>query len=496
MDKKINKSNKIIKIAIISTILAITIIGATFARYIAEQESNKKLVEAENFYFTSNYLTEESDRIYTISNYSAGTEIEVEIYNYEDELRHTAADIIYEISSEELASENIVKEEFVGTDLKVSKVKVKLNNEDFINGKATFILSAKSSLPFEKNIAATFNVYQEALAEDAYMEVVDSKNSYVVTATVITEGKEGEIIVTHPSTLVPDTGDERITEKGETYFKFIADKNSNYEFILFKENLDDIYAISSTNKFEIYAEVVGTERLPMDSQIGMCDEESIRNENSWGSYDRYTGGGEIQYTTDENGEVGFLGNGSSALTNKISTDEPVNHYYTINTTIKVDITKNIPTGPDGNNLGGTVVAISPVIGQQIAWIAVKQNTLKIYSYQYYSSNLALGNGFMSFDITEYHNKYINITVSAENGGKTNVYINGELVKTFNSGTLAFQTEPELTIGDLRPGRQLYFEGIIYNFALYNKVLSNDEVLAIWNYYDDRLNITTNNAAGG
>ncbi len=367
-----SRNNKIIKIVIISTILAVMVIGLTFARYIAEQESNKKLVEAENFYFTSNYLTEESDRIYTISNYSAGTEIEIEIYNYEDELRHTAADIVYEISSEELTAENIIKEEFVGTDLKVSKVKVKLNNENFVNGKATFILSAKSSLPFEKNIAATFNVYQEALAEDAYMEVVDSKNSYVVTATVITEGKEGEIIVTHPSTLVPDTGDERITEKGETYFKFIADKNSNYEFILFKENLDDIYAISSTNKFEIYAEVIGTERLPMDSLIGLGDSNSIRTDTSWGSYEK-NDSEMIEYVTDENGNIGYVSKDNSSVSKLIPSDQPVNNYYSINVTIRGNWADN-PAG--FNQWGGTICAMSPAIDQYINWMAVTDNYLK------------------------------------------------------------------------------------------------------------------------
>ncbi len=489
------KSNKIVTIAIITSVIAVLVIGYSIAKYFSEIESRKKLVESEDFYFTSNYLTEESDNIYTISNYSVGDEIIIDVYNYEDELRYTIADIIYNVSSVELDAEDLTKGEFTGTELKVSQIKVTLQNEDFIDGKATFTIKATATDPYDSTLAATFNVYQEALPEDAYMYVVDSMNSYVVTTTVTSEGREGIITVYHPNTLVPDMGDDRILERTDSYFTFQAEKNSIYEFILFKENLDDIYGIDPDNGFAIYAAVVGTERLPLDSLIGMCDDLSLRDENSWGSYDKYTGGGDIQYVTDENGNIGFLGNGTSSLTNKISVDEPVNDYYSINTTIKVDITKNIPTGADGNNLGGTVVAISPVAGQQITWIAVKQNTLRIYSYQYYSPSLVVGNGFMTIDITEYDNKYMNITVTGEKNKQSKVYINGELISTFNSGNLQYQSEPELTIGDLRPGRMLYFEGVIYNFALYNKVLSEDEIQAVWNYYNKQLKIEEHNAGG-
>ncbi len=492
---KLNKINKynirrkpLIIVITIVTILAI-IIGVSYARYVSQVNSDKKVVSPYEFYFTSNYLTEESDKKYTISNYDPGEEIIVDIYNYEDELRYTEGEIIYNVTAEGTNNDNIQKGEFTGADLKISQIKITLDKDDFINGKATFKLTANSTSPYIKVISATFDVYESGLPEDAYMEVVDSLNSYVVATTVVTEGLDGVITLNFPSTLVPDMGDDRITEVGDSYMKFNADKNSIYEFTLFKENLDDVYAIDPSNRFQIITEVAGTERLPIDAMIGYCDDETVRNEESWGQYDRVTvENGEtpnLTYVTDENGNIGFEGKVGSAVTAKIPVEEPVNEFYSLTATIKVDITKNVLD----KDLGGTVVAISPVWGQQIAWIAVKANKLEIYSYQYYSPFLNQGDGYISVDITEYNNQYINIILTGENGGKSNLYINGEFVREFNSGRLEFQNEPELTIGDLRPNRGLYFIGTIYNFVLYNRVVEDYEVRSIWNFYQEKLGIT-------
>ncbi len=479
---KIKKNNKLIMIGLITSLIVLSIMGFTLARYIIETNSEKKLLEAQNFYFSSNYLTEESDNIYTISDYSDGDEIAIEVYNYQDELRYTTTDVIYEVISDRIPAEDIIQAEFVGTDLKVSEVKVKVKKEYFVDGIFSFTLTAKSKSPYEKMLSATFNVYQAALAEDAYMEVVDNLNSYTVAVAVTSEGKEGEITVNYPATLAPDLGDERITEATDTYFKFIAQKNSVYEFTLFKINLDDLYGMHDTEPFQIVAKVVGTERLPTDALIGRCDDQTVQDPNKWGLYEKNEG--DLTYVTDENGNVAYESGPGSSMTNKIPVSEPVNEYYSINVTIRTDITANTLDA----SLGGTVVAISPVWGQQIAWIAVKRNVLEIYSYQYYSPGLAQGNGYVSIDITEYNNQYLNIILTGENGGESNVYINGDLVRTFNSGTLEFQNEPELTIGDLRPNRGLYFIGNIYNFTLYNRILEDYEIRTVYNYYKERLNM--------
>ena len=73
---------------------------------------------------------------------------------------------------------------------------------------------------------------------------------------------------------------------------------------------------------------------------------------------------------------------------------------------------------------------------------------------------------------------MNIQVVAERGKQTKVYINGELILSFESGDEIF-TYNYTTIGDLRVGRNLKFVGTIYNFGLYGVALNEDEVQENW-----------------
>lgn len=91
-------------------------------------------------------------------------------------------------------------------------------------------------------------------------------------------------------------------------------------------------------------------------------------------------------------------------------------------------------------------------------------------------------GFISTSIQEYNNKTMNIQVTAEAGGESKLYINGDLKKTFKSGNLTNPTFKNLTIGDLRLERNLKFVGKMYDFAVYDSALSEDDVRANWNFF--------------
>ena len=88
-------------------------------------------------------------------------------------------------------------------------------------------------------------------------------------------------------------------------------------------------------------------------------------------------------------------------------------------------------------------------------------------------------GFISTSIEEYNDKTMNIQVA---GGESKLYINGELKKTFKSGNLTNPTFKNLTIGDLRLGRSIKFTGKLYDFAIYDSALSEDDVRANWNFF--------------
>ena len=150
----------------------------------------------------------------------------------------------------------------------------------------------------------------------------------------------------------------------------------------------------------------------------------------------------------------------------------VSEGYSINITVKA------PTDQFVNNLQGTLVAISQANANYLSWVGFNRNYINIFSYysgQAFGKNVEYAKkGFLSTNILEYDNQLINIQITAEREGLTNLYINGSFIKSFSSGgsNLAYDS---ITIGDLRPGRNLKFTGNIYDFALYDRKLTDEEV---------------------
>ena len=64
--------------------------------------------------------------------------------------------------------------------------------------------------------------------------------------------------------------------------------------------------------------------------------------------------------------------------------------------------------------------------------------------------------------------------TAVRNGKTNVYINGTKISTFDSGDVNLPYK-YLTLGDLRVGRNLKFEGKIYDFTLFGTELTDEQI---------------------
>ncbi|MDD4375786.1 MAG: hypothetical protein PHR25_03295, partial [Clostridia bacterium] len=140
----------------------------------------------------------------------------------------------------------------------------------------------------------------------------------------------------------------------------------------------------------------------------------------------------------------------------------------------------------------TLCALSEESAVYLNWIGIVYGYLHVYSYKTGGALLKIDyeyeeEGFASIAIQEYENKYLNIQVVGRRGEDTKVYLNGSLVKTFNSGSKKIQYK-YLTLGDLRLGRGLKYTGTIYNFALYSSALSEAEVSQNWEYNRIKLNI--------
>ena len=205
-----------------------------------------------------------------------------------------------------------------------------------------------------------------------------------------------------------------------------------------------------------------------------------------GRVDNYGGGMKIY--SDNNGLLEYDEHGALILDsdNAIPVLEIDNNFnikdnYTINVTVEGDYTQDNAMAVDG--YANTIVALSDSSSRYLSWIGVYKGFLQVYSYY---SGASLKNivtettrtGFATVDLSQYQNSPINIQVTATRGEKTKIYINGELKRTFDSGSnsLSFQYT---TIGDLRVGRNLKFIGKIYEFGIYDIVINETGIQSNW-----------------
>ncbi|MCI8273739.1 MAG: LamG domain-containing protein [Clostridia bacterium] len=208
-------------------------------------------------------------------------------------------------------------------------------------------------------------------------------------------------------------------------------------------------------------------------------------ENSEAKYD--DNGGLLQY--DNDGAL-VLDKDNAIPVIEVKEKYEINEGYSVSCTVNGDVEQH-GEGELGSSykFPRTILALSDVDGSYISWIGYFHGYLHVYSFKKGSCESVNyeyeEQGFASIDIKKYQGQTINIQVVAKRGGKTKVYINGELIKVFASGSEKFEYK-YATIGDLRMGRNLKFIGKIYNLAIYGEALEEDEVQEIWNYVKDFL----------
>ena len=156
-------------------------------------------------------------------------------------------------------------------------------------------------------------------------------------------------------------------------------------------------------------------------------------------------------------------------------DEKYSMYFTVNA--------------DLSQPSGTIASLGNGNTKYKSWIRILNGYLHVYSYFEGSAKNGVNYetqepGFLSIDISKYTNTIFNIQVTATKTGKTKLYINGELIKIFDSGGAEIPTT-HVTIGDLRPQRNLKFIGTIYDFSMYNIELTETQVKNNWNYAKDK-----------
>ena len=272
---------------------------------------------------------------------------------------------------------------------------------------------------------------------------------------------------------------EKLKLKDTTHSPYLVNYNEN--LVLSIEGMD-MYStaimVHSFNDIDLSA---------LGSSFVYVDSSAQRTEDYFGtlySTSLYTGpvfNKKADYT-DNSGHLVYDSDGALLLDNDNAIPVlEIDQRYTLNNTYSVSITfsGNLSQYNKSDAYAKTILAISGDSGQYCSWLGVYNNYLHVYSFRknnpmQNTARETQSKGAASINISSYANKIINLQVTAVRNGKTNVYINGTKISTFDSGDVNLPYK-YLTLGDLRVGRNLKFEGKIYDFTLFGTELTDEQI---------------------
>ncbi len=232
------------KILISLFIIVILSMGTVvFAKYYYEYETNS-LYEAENFYFNSDLLKQDG----ITYDYKKGLDI-IKFYvsNNIDSLRYTETDIAYQITITDMTGNAIVDK----NNQTISKVNGTLKGDRINSAEITFDnlqdgtykVIATTLTPYKKTLEAIFVISNND--NNIYYEVSDSVGSTVLYLTVTSNDYNGNVNITIPSGLLPDSTDANmigVNLENSQIMSVNLKNNSEYSFKFFKEDPQRVFA--------------------------------------------------------------------------------------------------------------------------------------------------------------------------------------------------------------------------------------------------------------
>lgn len=222
---------------VLAAILILLIIGSVLSKYVYNNKG-QSLIAAHEFYFTSDYLTEENQE-YILS--PDTTEVQITLKNHEDNLRFSSDEVKYSV----LVNGNEIEKGSLKANQKSSD---KISISGLQNGE-TYEIVAIGSAGFKKTIKATFRV----LAENGKVyKSVKNTDEYVLL-TVWAEALSGNLTVDFSdASVIPDntnaimantkTSDGSFTDKVNFKEKF-----SSHSYRFFKSTSESV----SVNSFDV-----------------------------------------------------------------------------------------------------------------------------------------------------------------------------------------------------------------------------------------------------
>ena len=194
---------------ILLLLASVAVTSGVLAKYADSRKQDPKKATAKSFYFESDYLTAD-DHLYKLN--AGTTSIDLKLYNYENELRFSEVACTYTIT--------VVSDDATVTigDTQTKQTSVSVEGgtrtdteitvgglEDGYEYKVTVVADGG----YQKTLGAIFSV---APAQRGLFMNVNASNAEYVVLTVWSENVSGEVKISVPAGLIPDTTDPIMTD--------------------------------------------------------------------------------------------------------------------------------------------------------------------------------------------------------------------------------------------------------------------------------------------
>ena len=228
-------------------IILVVILGATIilGRYLQEHQKSS-LYEAENFYFTSDLLKEESE----VSFWKDGVnKLKINFSNSADKLRYTKSDINAVVRlSEFIDNREFVKKREINLTLegdKITNKEIVLDNLE----KGVYKIEAITSSPYVKKLEGIFSI--DSNNNTIKHLVNDRADSTVLMLKISTIDYEGNIKIKFPDGLYPDNNEDAFKDVDIDNSKEVIVKFKHHSSYTYKFYKKDPKKIFKADDFEV-----------------------------------------------------------------------------------------------------------------------------------------------------------------------------------------------------------------------------------------------------
>lgn len=147
---------------------------------------------------------------------------------------------------------------------------------------------------------------------------------------------------------------------------------------------------------------------------------------------------------------------------------PIGDYYSLSLWAKTSVM--VGTG-DSANFGFTLAASAPGGANYPLWLLIRDGSVRIMTWSN-SLSLFYATNSQTISLGVWHH----ICVVTTRGGTTKLFVDGvPLIEYTNLGTMGMTYQ--FSLATLRPGREIYYNGLIDDVRLFDRLLSPDEVMA-------------------